>query len=335
MCNPRILGWVLYYAIRHALAKGKQILDKGHIDQGALEYYKRSINNNYFEKNGKIQAAYDEVLNLSTQKLIFDKLIAIAKKNQEILTIKAKEGRSKLLKQIYDIYKVIFNGHFRLEKGNVAEVLDSLLLNQYITIFSEGKSMDKNTPTYFYFFNYGLCFDEGLDFGIPTDKKIERVDKFLSQDRNFNYTEELKKNLDEFMEISCQTPNCPAKPIPISEKLVADYLDWKCRECGAPLVRKPQKSIAEKILKKHTEIADGIKNKYRNLLNDEQYEIMSVLSILNKECLAKEIETEINLSSRSIGLRMGKLRDFGYVEIIEVRPQKYKLTQNGYNFLND
>ena len=335
LTNPRILGYVLRYSLKHALLAGTKLkIEIGHINQAAKDYFERMIDKNYFQKKGKIKQAFDDKLNLATQEMIFNGLLEIAKKNQILLIESAKEGKSKLLKEIYSFYNVIFNGHFRIQKGNLAELLKSLELNQYITQFSEGRSRDKSVQTNLYFFNYGLCLEKDLDFGIPTDTKhITRPDKFISQDRNFDYSDKLIAKLKNLMDIRCENLNCTFKPIPIEKEDFANYLGWKCPTCSGVLIRKPLPDITENVLKRYKRKEEKIRKKFSHLLTDIQYEIIQTLSNFEEEVLAKDVSVEVNLSSRSIGLRMKKLNEYGLVDIINSSPKKYKITSIGQNYL--
>ncbi len=334
--NPRILGYILSYSLKHALLGGaKSKIELGHINQASKDYFQRMIDKNYFQKKGKIKQAYDEKLNLATQEIIFNNILDIAKQNQENLIKAVDKGKSKLLKEIYDVYNTIFNSHFRLQKGNVSDLLKSLELNQYITHFSEGRSRDKSKQTNLYFFNYGLCLEKGLDFGIPTDKSITRPDKFISQDRNFNYTEKLIEKLKGLMHIKCETRDCKFKPIPIEQEIIADHFGWKCPICNGVLVRKALPEISETLIENYNETEEKIKTKFEFVLSSIQYEIIQALSFFEIAVHAKDLSNEINLSSKSIGLRMKKLSENGFVDIINSSPKKYIITEKGNDYLGN
>lgn len=283
--NPRILGYLLFYAYETAIVYEKKIGIKT-IQDAARRYYDEKIDH-YFRLNKFLQESFEERSSIYSLKELMEEIVKRAKE------LRSYEG-SKVMKEISGRPPT---SHFHVMATHDS-ILSSLELNFFLTKYYEMKDRDGKDVSV-YALNYGLCQQEAINFGRPREKREHRL-YFI--ERVFDYTPILVSYIKVNQEIICD--HCGHRHGFELLQAIQAY-DMLCPEC-----RIGKCSIVN-LSRKYEELIRSVSDE--DLLPGTELGMLKTLHDQRKEMFAKEIAAELDCSYQLIGKRGRNLAERGLV----------------------
>ncbi|MDO6442069.1 hypothetical protein [Marinobacter sp. 2_MG-2023] len=279
--NPRIAGYILYYAYEASVIYGDTI-KRTTIASAARKYYEDKIAQ-YFSLNKFLHETFEERSSIFSLKELFEQIVKRAKE------LRNYDG-SKLIRELKGRPPT---SHFNISR-DYDSVLSSLELNFFLTKYYEMKDRDGQDVS-IYALNYGLCQQQSISYGRPNDKREHRL---YYVERIFDYNPIIKKYIEFNQEIVCDT--CHAKH---GLDMLANIkvFNMLCPEC-----KKGQCRIIN-LSRKYEELIKNVDEE--NLLPRNDLGILKILSDERRDMFAKEIAQEMDCSYQLVGKRGATLEE--------------------------
>jgi hypothetical protein len=321
---PRCLGYILDYLFVATINQGKPIT-MSNIDNAARQYYAENIYPDFFNDARYKQSFFDDdkLLSRISQNNLMQDLIRLSKEFKQNIVEQYQKNRP-----IKEIYKDTLtenkttNGfwlpssHFYITKES-EDLLQTLELYYILNKFNEGSTRKKaSTKVSFYGLNYGLCLENGIDYGRPESR------------RSYDYWRQ-----DEFDY---------SKTIP--DLLLRQSIP-KCKECGYEYTDREELKMAKKFhhclnCRGEDTVIDSssvdrvlmekISKWKSNSLPDRQMEVLRIL-YNNRESAenmtAARIAGEMDIHHLAVTKFCDRLKRLGYVDYSKKERRVYKITQ--------
>lgn len=284
--NPRILGYILYYCYEMSTIYGQRIGIRT-IQAASRRYYEEKIYQ-YFRLNKFLHETFEERSSIYSLKELLEEIVKRAK---DLRTYR----ESKMMREVSGRPPT---SHFHV-LSDYDQVLSTLELNFFITKYYEMKDRDGREVSVFAL-NYGLCQQQTISFGRPTEKREQRL---YFVERIFDYSPIIASYIKVNQEIVCEECGTrhPHEMLPAIQAF--DMLCPDCKKGSCRLVNLSRKY--EKLIK---DVSD------ENLLPDTELGILKTLHDERKEMFAKEIAEELDCSYQLIGKRGRNLAERDLVE---------------------
>lgn len=321
---PRCLGYVLDYSFVASINQGKTIT-MSNIDNAARQYYTENIYPDFFNDVRYKQSFFDDdkILTRITQNNLMQDLIRISKefKRSIVQQYTGKCAVKEIYKDTLVKYKTsngfwLPSSHFFIDKES-EDLLQTLELYYIINKFNEGSTRKKtSTKVSFYGLNYGLCLENGIDYGKP---EFRRSYDYWRQEE-FDYSKIIPTLL-----LSSSAPKCQDCGYEYTdrEELKMAQRFRRCLKCGKENTISEASTI-DKVLLEEIE-------KWKSIsLPDTQ---MGVLRILynnrnsSEEMTAARIAGEMETHHLAITKFCDKLKRLGYIDYDMMDRRVYKITQ--------
>lgn len=318
---PRCLGYILTYCFISSINSGNQITIQN-INTAAKKYYNDNVLAEFYNDSRYKQSFFDadKILTQLTQKKLMDDLIRLAKTIKRTYVENYSAGKT--IKEIYidtlnkmkvGATYIMPTSHFYVEK-EIESILQTLELYYIVSKFNEGSSRKPGKKVAFYGLNYGLCLENGIDYGKPDFR------------RSYDYWRQEEFDYTEFIPAALNTIKVP-----------------KCKQCGYEYTDKTEYEIVKKFgycLKCRTdgeideinELEDAVREqikKWQDIkLPDIEVGILRVLyNNKDKKLTAYEIGCEVERHHLSITKIMEKLKKQGYVNYEQTGVRHYFIEQ--------
>lgn len=273
--NPRVLGYVLFFAYESHLLYDKPI-NVSAIADAAKRYYEDKVEP-YFAMGRFLHETFEEKSTIFSLKELLERIVSRAK--------------SKTLKESSSIFRSI-EGRPPTSHFNTNQSFDSLLstleLNFFLTKYYVMSNRDGQHVSV-YALNYGLCEKYTITFGRP---RAAREHRLYFVERAFDYTSLLQDYIATNQEIKCN--NC-ASHFEQTDLEMLKRFNMLCPTCM-----------------KGNCVVTNISRKYENIIrsvSDEQLlpaTELGILQTLNSEdqpLLAGDIAGELDVSHQLVGRR--------------------------------
>jgi hypothetical protein len=279
--NPRILGYVLYYAYELNIIYNKKIGIKT-IQDAARRYYEEKIDH-YFRLNKFLHESFEERSSIYSLKELLEAIVKRAKELRHYRESRIMSG---------------FAGrpptsHFHV-LADYDAVLSSLELNFFLTKYFEMKDRDGRNVSV-YALNYGLCQQQTIAFGRPRGKREHRL--YLIE-RIFDYSPIISSYIKVNQEIVCKECGHRHPHEMLGSIQAFDMLCPQCKKGECRVVNLSRKY--EQLIR---EVSDD------NLLPQTELGILKTLHDERKKMFAKEIAGELDCSYQLVGRRGRNLAD--------------------------
>lgn len=251
---PRGLGYILTYCYLGSINKGNAISIQD-INNASKKYFIDNQLPDFYNDVRFKQSFYDDknILDQVAQKNLMDELIIKSKSiKREIVTSNKKGETKKIFLETIEKYQKgivtwLPTSHFYLTK-EIENILQTLELYFIVTKFNEGSSRTPGQKVSYFGLNYGMCLENGIDYGKPEFRRSYdywRQDEFDFTDYipsvlysieipvckicNYEYIDEGEYNMVlKFNRcLSCGSQNSIKKVNKSQEKLKAQIDTWK------------------------------------------------------------------------------------------------------------
>ncbi|NLM19317.1 MAG: hypothetical protein GX217_04755 [Clostridiaceae bacterium] len=322
---PRCLGYILTYCFISSINSGNQITLQN-INTAAKKYYNDNVLAEFYNDSRYKQSFFDDdkILTQLTQKRLMDDLIKLSKsiKRTYVESFTAEKNIKEIFKNTLNKMKigatyVMPTSHFYVEK-EIESILQTLELYYIVSKFNEGSSRKPGKKVSFYGLNYGLCLENGIDYGKP---EFRRAYDYWRQEE-FDYT--------DFIPAALNTVKVP-----------------KCKKCGYEYTDKTEYEIVKKFgycLKCKTdgeidevnELEDAVQEQIKKWkevqLPDIEIEILRVLyNNRERKLTAHEVGGEVEKHHLGVTKIMEKLKRQGYVDFELRGVRHYFIEQKAIN----
>lgn len=280
LANPRILGYVLYFAFERSLLRGTKITVKA-IKEAARKYYEDKIEA-YFALGRFLHTSFNERLTIYSLKELLEEIV-----------VRARELRKHSSGVFQKTPGTPPTSHFYLPPS-MEGLLQSLELNFFLTKYFEMADRNGNRVSVFCL-NYGLCEKYSIQFGRPSG---EREFRLYFVERVFDYSSLVRAFLNRNQEIKCG--QCDAE-------FDHDQIDalrlygMRCPKCdgGSVSVR----NLSKKYEKDLQSVDENL------LLGGTELGILSALSGAEDSLKPKDIALELDCSYQLVGRRAKGLEE--------------------------
>ncbi|WP_027399505.1 hypothetical protein [Anaerovorax odorimutans] len=318
---PRSLGYILTYCYLSSINQGNSITIQN-INSAAKKYFIDNVLADFYNDVRFKQSFYDdkEILNQLAQKNLMEKIIEITKqfKRQQISKFTKNEDIKQIYSETLKKYKSgitywLPSSHFYVDK-DIENILQTLELYFIVNKFNEGSSRRVGKKASYFGLNYGLCLENGIDYGKP---EFRRSYDYWRQDE-FDFTEIIPSILSS-IEIPICT-ECNYEYNNEAEYEMAVKFN-RCLKCG-------KEDCIQKVNKFEETFKEKLKNWEDISLPDLYINILRVLyNNRSKELTAYEISLEVEKHHLTITKSMNKLFSLGYI--------KYERREKRYYTIND
>lgn len=326
---PRSLGYILTYCYLSSISQGKAITISN-INNAAKKYYVVNILPDFYNDTRFKQSFYDDkdILDQIAQKNLVDELINKAKKTKrEIIDLYGKKDCKQIFTDTLEKYKksTLYwfpTSHFFVEK-DIESILQTLELYFIVSKFNEGSSRDPGKKVSYFGLNYGLCLENGIDYGRP---EFRRTYDYWRQDE-FNFTNFIPTVLSEIEVPICS--NCGYKYTDDNEYKMSERFG-KCLPCG-------KVGSIVKVNKFEEKFKDKIQSWKETSLPDIYIDILRILYNYKDQTLtAYEIGLELGKHHLTITKAMNKLKTYNYISYKKDIKRHYKIEENAMSkFFSD
>lgn len=170
---PRCLGYILSYCYLGSINKGNSISMQD-INNACKKYFVDNQLADFFNDVRFKQSFYDDknILDQVAQKNLMDELIRKSKFiKREIIASNRKGAAKKIFSETIEKYQKgivtwLPTSHFYLTK-DIEDILQTLELYFIVTKFNEGSSRTPGQKVSYFGLNYGMCLENGIDYGKP------------------------------------------------------------------------------------------------------------------------------------------------------------------------
>ncbi len=251
---PRCLGYILTYCYLGSINKGNGISMQD-INNASKKYFVDNQLSDFFNDVRFKQSFYDDknILDQVAQKNLMDELIKKSKSiKREILASNKKGTAKKIFSETIERFQKgivtwLPTSHFYLTK-DIENILQTLELYFIVTKFNEGSSRTAGQKVSYFGLNYGMCLENGIDYGKPEFRRSYdywRQDEFdfsdyipsvlysieipMCKSCNYEYSDEAEYNmvLKFHRCLKCGTENSIGKVNKFQEKLKVQIDNWK------------------------------------------------------------------------------------------------------------
>ena len=330
---PRCLGYILDYSFLGSIHQGRPIT-LSIIDDSAKTYYLRNIYTDFYSDIRFKQSFLDDgkILNQITQERLMNDLIKLSKafKRDQISRYNSNQPLKDLVKETIKNNKTsngywLPSSHFSIEKEGEG-VLQTLELYYIVNKFNEGSIKKKpSVKMSFYGLNYGLCLENGIDYGKPDSR---RSYDYWRQDE-FDYTDVIPRLLIGNSVPKCS--KCGHEYTDENELKVAKKYGFclECKATGTIIDNTEIDEVLQQQIEKWKQVGlpDLQMRILRHLFNNRD---------LGEILTAKSIGGELEAHHLAITKSCDKLKRLGYIdyEMLEVR--HYRITQKAIDtFFSD
>lgn len=303
-CVPRNIGWILWYANQQSIAKDRRITI-GDLSIAAEKHYVDTVKP-YFSQNQFMREPFDMKLEKYHLHQLLERFIDSAKSNKrEILISDSKIfSRDKTRPP---------TSHFYINK-KLEDVLKALEMQFFITKYNEQKDQDSNEQMSFFSLNYGLCFNEDINYGRGSDRK------YVIQ-RRFNNTKALQDYLRDAKHIACNNSSCGAthdyEMLPMIE-----MFDMLCPKCKSG-------TCSVEHAKVDVELADE-----SILLSEFDMQFINSLKVDSPQ-YPSGLAQELDCTYQKVGKRAAKLKNMGFLRASKMTKVKALGERNYYSLTDD
>ncbi len=316
---PRCLGYILTYCYLSSINQGKQITLLN-IDNAAKKYYMDNIMPDFYNDVRFKQSFYDdkEILNQLAQKNLMEQLISISKrfKRNEIKKFSKHEPLKQIYSETLNKYKKgntywLPSSHFYVDK-EIENILQTLELYFIVNKFNEGSSRQPGKKASYFGLNYGLCLENGIDYGKP---EFRRSYDYWRQDE-FDYTDTIPTILSSIEIPVCS--NCGYEYKDDTEYEMATKFE-RCLKCG-------KEDAVHKINKFEDRFKEKLQSWKEISLPDLYIDILRILyNNRAKDLTAYEIALEVDKHHLVITRAMNKLKTLGFITYQKTTKRYYKI----------
>lgn len=299
--NPRILGYILYYAYETNTVFGNKINIRA-VQDASRRYYEEKIYE-YFRLNKFLHETFEERSSIYSLKELLEEIVKRAK-------ILRTYRDSKLLSELHGRPPT---SHFHVIR-DYDSVLSSLELNFFITKYYEMRDRDGRDVSV-YALNYGLCQHEAINFGRPREKREHRT---YFVERVFDYTPIISSYVKVNQEIVCEKCGERHSHEMLPAIQAFNMLCPVCREGHCRVI-----NLSRKYEKLINEVEE------ESLLPQVELGILKTLHDDRRTMFAKEIAAELDCSYQLVGKRGRNLaeRDLLNRDTNEQGRRVFKLSQ--------
>lgn len=321
---PRCMGYILDYSYISSINQGKTIT-MSNIDNASRQYYTENIYPDFFNDVRYKQSFFDDdkILTRIAQNNLMLDLIRISKefKRNIVQQYTSKCSIKEIYRDTLVKYKTsngfwLPSSHFFIEK-EYEDLLQTLELYYIINKFNEGSTRKKfSTKVSFYGLNYGLCLENGIDYGRPD---FRRTYDYWRQEE-FDYSKIIPKLLLNSSVPQCQ--DCGYEYIDREELKMAQKFK-RCLKCGKENTISESSAI-DSILIEEIEKWKAIS------LPDTQMEVLRILynnRNSDEVMTAARIAVEMDKHHLAITKFCDKLKRLDYVDYDVRNKRVYKITQ--------
>ena len=321
---PRCMGYILDYSYISSINQGKTIT-MSNIDNASRQYYTENIYPDFFNDVRYKQSFFDDdkILTRIAQNNLMLDLIRISKefKRNIVQQYTSKCSIKEIYRDTLVKYKTsngfwLPSSHFFIEK-EYEDLLQTLELYYIINKFNEGSTRKKfSTKVSFYGLNYGLCLENGIDYGRPD---FRRTYDYWRQEE-FDYSKIIPKLLLNSSVPQCQ--DCGYEYIDREELKMAQKFK-RCLKCGKENTISESNAI-DSILIEEIEKWKAIS------LPDTQMEVLRILynnRNSDEVMTAARIAVEMDKHHLAITKFCDKLKRLDYVDYDVRNKRVYKITQ--------
>ena len=279
--NPRILGYVLYYAYELNIIYDKRIGIRT-IQDASRRYYEEKIDH-YFRLNKFLHESFEERSSIYSLKELLEEIVKRAK---ELRTYRESRVMSEVAGRPP-------TSHFHVI-SSYDKVLSSLELNFFLTKYYEMKDRDGRDVSV-YALNYGLCQQQAISFGRPREKREQRL---YFVERIFDFSPIISSYIKVNQEIICNSCKQRHPHEMLNSIQTFDMLCPQCKEGTCKIINLSRKY--EQLIK---QVSD------EDLLPETELGILKTLHDERKKMFAKEIAGELDCSYQLVGRRGRNLSD--------------------------
>jgi len=279
--NPRMLGYILFYAYEESLIHGRKIGVRT-IQYASQRYYKDKIE--YFFQGGKfLQESFEERSSIYSLKELLESIVResrLLRNYKESSVLASISGRPP-------------TSHFHIAR-DYDRILSSLELNFFVSKYYEMKDRDGREVSV-YALNHGLCQEHTIGYGRPQSSREHRL---YFVERIFDYTAIIQNYINDNQEIVCD--NCGAKHSfeQLSALQAYNMLCPSCREGTCRVVN---------LSRKYEAILRDVNDE--SLLPATDLGVLKVLQDEGKNLFPKDIAEELDCSYQLVGKRGKNLAD--------------------------
>jgi DNA-binding MarR family transcriptional regulator len=280
MGNPRILGYILYFAYESHLLYGRKITAQA-IRDAAKRYYESKIEP-YFNMGAFLHEVFGERSTIFSLKELLEAIVARAKElrsKDDSSVFRSIEGRPP-------------TSHFNVDPAFDA-LLSTLELNFFLTKYFVMSNRDGKRVS-IYALNLGLCEKYSITFGRP-DKKT-REQRLYFVERVFDYNPILQAYVSSNQEIECDA--CGTVFDAEDLEFLKRY-GMSCPSC------KMGTCVVTNTAKKYADLVDRVSSE--QLLPATELGILRSLDSESTPLVAGDIAGELDVSHQLVGRRAKKL----------------------------
>lgn len=317
---PRCLGYILSYCYLGSINKGNGIAVQD-INNASKKYFIDNQLADFFNDVRFKQSFYDDknILDQVAQKNLMDELIKKSKSIKREIIASNKKGVVKkiFLETIKDYRKGIITwlptSHFYLTK-DIENILQTLELYFIVTKFNEGSSRTPGQKVSYFGLNYGMCLENGIDYGKP---EFRRSYDYWRQEE-FDFSDYIPSVLYSIEIPICKTCNYEYS----DEKEYTMALKFeRCLKCGS------EKSI-EKVNKFKEKLKVQIDTWKEKSLPDLHIDILRLLfNNIDTPLSAYDIGSELDKHHLAITNAMKNLIKKKYVSYKTKAKRYYRIEE--------
>lgn len=279
--NPRILGYILFFAYETNIVYDKKIGIRT-IQDASRRYYEEKIYD-YFRMNKFLHETFSERSSIFSLKELLEEIVKRAK-------VLRHYRDSKMMSEIEGRPPT---SHFHV-LSSFDSVLSSLELNFFITKYYEMRDRDSRDVSV-YALNYGLCQQQAITFGRPRGKREYRL---YFVERIFDYSPILSSYLKVNQEIVCDSCNHRHDYEMLAAIQTFDMLCPVCKKGTCKIVN---------LSKKYEKLIRDVSAEL--LLPETELGILKTLHDERRKMFAREIASELDCSYQLVGWRGKNLAD--------------------------
>ncbi|MCE5211478.1 MAG: MarR family transcriptional regulator [Deltaproteobacteria bacterium] len=273
--NPRILGYILFYAYETNIIYNKRIGILA-IQSAARRYYEEKIDQ-YFKLNKFLHETFEERSSIFSLKELLEEIV---KRSKSLRSYRESKMMSELPGRPP-------TSHFHVVT-DYDPVLSTLELNFFLTKYYEMKDRDGRDVSV-YALNYGLCQQQAISFGRPMKKREHRL---YFVERIFDYSPIIASYIKVNQEIVCDSCGRRHDHEMLPAIQTFDMLCPGCKTGKCKIVNLSRKY--ERLIKEVSE---------ENLLPATELGILKTLHDERRTMFAKEIAAELDCSYQLVGKR--------------------------------
>ncbi|MEZ5938514.1 MAG: hypothetical protein R3C52_09855 [Hyphomonadaceae bacterium] len=288
-CNPRTLGWVLYFAAEDGLADG-QPLSLEAIRNGARKYYERILSVQISDRR-MISAPREQRDKIIVANSLLDELVRDAKQLRKF----------KGTKYFSEIKRDNPTSHFYCSV-KYDEFLVDLQEFQLLNFYKSIKNKDGKLVN-LYALDFGLCEFFGILYGKPGRGSD---DKDYWVQRVFDFDACVRNSYEGVQIFRCD--KCSASRSAVDSERFREY-DFLCPACK-------QGRLVKEVLSREDDVSSSTEEE---VLSNDEFNLLTILRSVgaDERIGAKKIASVIDISPQAVGKIAKRLAEAGHVERVK------------------